>query len=429
MSIGHHVIIEGLSTEEGDNLISYWRQARPAYVNIKGGEQFDLALKFAERTRQLCPDTRVILRQWPDDGLWKLMTPEAYIERRVMPLLSWLRQHQIILMPDNESIEADMRPYAEWMAKVIHMNHALGLQTAYGRTAVGNPREDQYAQMDAMWKASAACNGIYSPNEYFNHPNLSSGGAVARYRLAHARAKQVTGVIPITVIGEFGMAIEYNPHRGFRSLGMSEQAYADLVVNWYKDWYQPYGAHVCVFCAGGRQGSPWRYSFAVGSEFNARLLERVPPRPAPITPESPTRPDPAPIDVNIPEAPIAPHIGPSRREAQVVIFRTSATNAIAIRNAPRHGAAVIGRIYDQALGRVVHPIHLLPEETYPEVAPDGSTHLWLPVEVSGVKGWVFDPELDTEALFSAGAVARAYSLAGTLESTIADLKTALRDIT
>lgn len=278
--IGYHIVIDDISNGDLDKLLLHIMRYKPEYVNVKGGERFDKAMQFVERMSYNAPDTKVILRKWPDDGILARYNYDAYswFEHEIYPLLNWLKRYKPLWLLDNESMSDDLKPYAQasYTAMELMANHDLNL--AVGRFATGNPKEHQYQQLDKMWEGLKKWYDlhIFSPNEYFEKPDKISGsGSIFRYHLAWNRCKEQYNFYPRTVIGEFGLAVGYDPHKGFRKINLDENVYGDLCNFYFSRYYAPYEVPVCMFSVGVWNGFEIGESFRTYLENNPVIVKTI----------------------------------------------------------------------------------------------------------------------------------------------------------
>jgi hypothetical protein len=264
-----HVLADRLDNPQIDRLITHVGRVKMPYITITGGARIDTAMKIVERIREASPATRAIFRQGDDDGLWKKKSVEQWYDERVAPHRAWLRANNVIFMPDNESLEDDLKPYAHWMAQAIMKCAVDDIKLAVGTFSTGNPRENQYAQLDEMWHALAAYGGVWMPHEYFGMTPQLSAGHLNRYMLGWNRCNEL-GVLtpPVTVIGESGLCKstdgQLDPYTGFRKLDISDADYAhNFVIPTYEAWYKARGVSMCIFSYGD-----WdKHGFDVGVEY------------------------------------------------------------------------------------------------------------------------------------------------------------------
>lgn len=271
--LSYHIIVDKMSKNDIDQIVTHLVNLNLDYVNVKGGERFDLAMYFVEQMYSKCPQTKVILRRWPDDGILKRYNYDSqkWFDTIINPLLDWLLKYKPIWLVDNESLEADLRPYAKCSAEIIEMMGKLKLGVGVGRFAAGNPKENQYGQLDQMWLALKKYwhLSIWTPNEYFEKANKTSGnGSVFRYHLAWQHCKNTFNFIPKTVIGEFGLAVNYLSDKGYKTLGLDERSYYDLCQHYFRIFYAPCDVTVCLFSIGNWNGFEVSEAFMAQNETN-----------------------------------------------------------------------------------------------------------------------------------------------------------------
>ncbi|APU89115.1 hypothetical protein Rctr85_097 [Virus Rctr85] len=268
---GYHILVDRLSPWQIERLFQHLRIVQPAWVNVTAAAQFKEGMQLIERLRAEFPAMGIIWRAWGNDythdmfhprqipidnGVFRKMSPIDWYNLRIKPHVEWIKRFNVVVMTDNESLEEDMRLYAQWMAEVMALAKADGIRLAFCRTSTGNPREWNYAEMDQAWRAAAEGNHIYSPNEGTDpHPQFRSG-QIGRFLRAWARFLFYIRPFPITVIGEYAYAVfdtvagHVDAHRGWRLSGLTGFQYARLLIDQFKMWYAPYGVAVCIFCYG-----------------------------------------------------------------------------------------------------------------------------------------------------------------------------------
>lgn len=329
----YHVLIDGSENPDLDRLIRHLKVIQPRWINVTGCSRYKEGLQFIERVYNEVPYCRAIWRgwdsdEWRDGGLWQRKTPLEWYQHRVLPHAALLRRLNIVVMTDNEAIVDDMTPYGDWMAKAIEFAAADNVQVAVGRSSTGTPREtphpgatkNNYQQLEAMYRALSIFGGVLSPNEYFERSPQLSAGHLFRYQ-NYWKAMQALGLKPPpTVIGEYGLAYQYDPGRGYGAAGIGGAQHARIGIENYRQWYQPYGVDVAWF-VWGAWGNRGTYSLHRDEAFigtiedaaKAGLLtpikaESYPPPVVQPPPVIVTPPTPPPTPVPVPAPTPAPSI-------------------------------------------------------------------------------------------------------------------------
>lgn len=291
--ISLYIIIESnLSNEALDRAAAWLAENRPPYTTVMSGGQIDRAMQFAER---VLPYTRVIFRVFPNDGVLKTFHYKAsdYYTARVAPYEKWLRNHSIFWHVDNESAEDFLIEYAECTARVISIAVDNHVMTAVGAFATGNPREDQYNQLDPMWKALDEHHDmtIWACHEYHAQTPQLSGGHIYRYHLGWERCKQLKIAEPVTVIGEYGYLHSkdgrLDPEWGFRRDGLTGDLAAAMDTGYHRQWYAPNGVTACVYAFGGTTGKWASLNVDDDGYLKAITVYNKTLSPAPPTPNPP----------------------------------------------------------------------------------------------------------------------------------------------
>lgn len=254
--ISLHIVVDNAPPEVLDRALLYLKRTKQRYVNIGGGSQLDLARQYVDRVRAEVPGIRIIWRDLePEDtGIHTKMTPAELFALKVAPALGWFKKHELIFMPDNESSGDDeqIKRYVTWNLEVMKLLHQSGLSGAYGRFATGNIVESQYPLLKPLFDAFKP-GDIFSPNEYSNAPGKSSGGHLERYKLAWKAA----GWDLPTVIGEAGIAVDYDPGKGYQSIDLSSPAYAQQAID-EEIWYKNGAITRCFYIVGGYSHETFR---------------------------------------------------------------------------------------------------------------------------------------------------------------------------
>lgn len=268
--ISYHIIADQVYTDADHNkVLKHLQVIQPRWVNVMGSNmRWGRVLDLAHRLKRELADMRIILRYWPDDGNW--VKPEYKDPRAWYTAFKQYMDMGFVMLTDNESVQDDMRPYAEWQAAIIRLAIADNNAVAVGRFSTGTPDDgsqgnDHYPQLDAMWYALAQSKAaqapgkesIWSPNEYYNQPSASSGGHLFRYMNGWKRCDQEGVARPTTVIGEFGMCIDYKPAQGYKLLGITGKPAARMGIDHFNLWYRPHGVDVMWYSMGawGIRGS------------------------------------------------------------------------------------------------------------------------------------------------------------------------------
>lgn len=267
--IGYHLYAdayENLDHPELARLLEHTRRNRPAWINVTADARPDVGMKFVQAARREYAGVNVIFRHLPGgDAPWTSLAVADWYRQYVEPLQGWLKEHTVYYLTDNESQNDDMRDYARWMASAVRLSASNDVRLAVGRFATGNPREMFYQNLDDMWTALAQHGGVWTPNEYFDTTPEASAGHLFRYIQGWKRCDILGIARPVTVIGEFGLAVGMNPHKGYTSIGMNGATYARMVVDKHDAWYRQNRVAVCVFSVG-----KWR-GFEVDGDYFTEL--------------------------------------------------------------------------------------------------------------------------------------------------------------
>jgi hypothetical protein len=158
-----------------------------------------------------------------------------------------------------------------------------GWKLAVGRFSTGNPRENQYGQLKALFRSLSKWGNlhVFSPNEYQSQRYLPSATPGHTRRLDHALAEiKALGLRqPQISVGEWGLAYQepsgwLNPGVSWRDVAAypGRQYAVDLIDN-YRRYYQPLGISTSIYCWGDSLGQEWK-SFRVDrdQDFQTVLL-------------------------------------------------------------------------------------------------------------------------------------------------------------
>lgn len=298
---GYHVYLDAPDLAGSDSMlinsfIAHIKKTMPLWINISGGSRWEQAMQLCERVRSECGyNIGIILRDighdgQPDDGIWRRMTPKEWYALRVVPIKSWLKKFDVVLMTDNESLEDDMTAYSQWHADLMPMAYADMVRLAFGRTSDGNPPETQFLRkagsnntppMLPMFREAAKYPVgwfIYSPNNYFGQTPEMNNSRIDTYQRAWRMCQRENVRIPVTVLGEFGVlqttkvneGLYPDPERGFIALGWSEARYVNYSVEQATPWVFGFGVAACFFCVGLWKGG----TLSIGQGFFSEV-ERV----------------------------------------------------------------------------------------------------------------------------------------------------------
>lgn len=268
--ISYHIIADQVYTDGDHNkVLKHLHVIQPRWVNVMGSNmRWGRVLDLAHRIKRELPTIRIILRYWPDDGNW--VKPEYRDPRAWYAAFKQYMDMGFVMLTDNESVTQDMRPYADWQAAIIKLAIPDNNAVAAGRFSTGTPDDgsqgqQHYPQLDPMWYALAESKAnqepgkesIWSPNEYFNKPDASSGGHLQRYLNGWKRCDLEGVPRPTTVIGEYGECIDYKPAQGYKLLGVTGRPAARIGIDHFNLWYRPHGVDVLWFSMGawGQRGS------------------------------------------------------------------------------------------------------------------------------------------------------------------------------
>lgn len=272
--ISYHILVDDLSEYDLNMIILHLIKIKPDYITVKGGERFERAMWFVEQMYNRLPSCKIILRKWPDDGILKKFNynVQLWFNTIINPYHQWLKKYNnVIWLLDNESAEYNLTQYAQATSEAMELCGKMGIALAVGRFAAGNPKEHQYAELDPMWKSLKKWWNlhIWSPNEYFEKPDNTGGsGSIFRYYNGWKRCKDRFNFIPKTVIGEFGLAVNYLSDKGFKSIGLEEREYFTICHRYFRTYYAPYNVPICLFSVGKWNGFEISDTFFVQNENN-----------------------------------------------------------------------------------------------------------------------------------------------------------------
>lgn len=285
MTISLHILADNAAPERLERAVQYLKRVRPKYVNIAGGSQLDIAMQLTERVRAEVPGIKVVFRHMrPEDtGIHTKMSAATLYNMKIAPHLAWFKKHEVIFMPDNESSGDDnqMRKYAQWQVEIAVLLHKDNLRGAFCRFSTGNIKETQYALLKPIFSAMMPGDMI-SPNEYSNAPGRSSGGHLERYeQMWMAAGKPLE-----TTIGEAGIAVNYDPGNGYRSIGLLGSKYAQQMID-EEIWYEGGKIDRFLYCVGGYGWESFQIGDDVLDYLEKYYASKAPPVEIPMPPTPP----------------------------------------------------------------------------------------------------------------------------------------------
>ncbi|MEO8608924.1 MAG: hypothetical protein ABI690_13615 [Chloroflexota bacterium] len=328
--IGLHVVVDNASPEALDRALLYLKRTKQRTVDIAAGAQIDRGMQFVERVRAEAPGITVFWRNLdPEDtGIHAKHSAEWVYQRKVAPFRAWMQRHRIVFMPDNETSGDDerIRTYANWEADFGRMLHTDGLYGAFCRFATGNIVESQYRLLKPVFDMMTPGDYV-SPNEYSAQPGYppGSGGHLERYKLMWKAAGRR---LP-TVIGEAGVAMNYNPGKGYIDAGMTDEAFAQQMIDeqvWYTD-ADGYEVDRHLFRVGAFSYGGYMLRSGVFTYLENYYAHKEPPiviaTPDTPTQTPPTAPPPSTDPVEVPRAedPIWMHNLTKAKRARIAMGR------------------------------------------------------------------------------------------------------------
>jgi len=387
MTLSLHIIVDNAPDEVLERALLYLKRVKQLkYVNIGAGAQLRRGMDFAERVHNERPTLRIIWRNLePEDtGILATMSAESLYRSKVTPYLDWFRRNNIIFMPDNETSGDDnrIRTYANQEADVARMLHTDGLNGAFLRFATGNIGDgshgsNQYPLLKPVFDVMLP-GDVVSPNEYSNRPGASSGGHLERYKLMWKAANRE---LP-TVIGEASVSVDYDPGKGYITIGMTDEAFCSQMLG-EEVWYKNGAIDRCMYIVGGYS----HQDFRLREGILKRLEDYYAGQPVVITPPAPTYP-------KLPD--------PTDPRWTKVIAQTKNGN-VNVRDVP-----------DKA-GTIVAVVHT-DDELY--IIMSESQGIWMPVKLLGsglLRGWV-----STDVIFFKDVPATPTEPSPTIELSRAD---------
>lgn len=239
MTISLHIVADNCPPDRLDRAVLYLQRVKPRTVDVAAGAELTKGMQLVERVRRDVPGITVFWRNLdPEDtGIHTKYSAQWVFAHKVMPYLEWFKKNEIVFMPDNESSGDDNRikEYVKWQVEMAILLHSVNLRGAFCRFSTGTIVESQYQLLKPIF--SAMIPGDYvSPNEYSPSPGYAKGGG-GHLRRYHEMWIAAGRELP-TVIGEAGVAMNYDPGKGYIDAGMSDESYAQQILNediWYEN--------------------------------------------------------------------------------------------------------------------------------------------------------------------------------------------------
>lgn len=295
--ISIHFVVDNCPPDQLERGLTYLKRTKQRSVDIAAGAQLDRGMWFVEQVRSEVPGITIIWRNLdPEDtGIHTKMTAPELYKRKVQPHLAWFQKHQVVFMPDNESSGNDdqIRRYVQWEVDLAKLLHKDNLRGAFCRFSTGNIVESQYTLLRPIFNTMLPGDYI-SPNEYSAQPGYpkGSGGNLQRYEnMWVAAGKRLP-----TIIGEAGVAMNYDPGKGYIDAGMSDEAYAQQMLD-EEVWYENGAIDRHIYLVGGFSHGGYRLREGVLKYWEDYYAKHQPP--IVVTP-------PTPIPVPIPTPPVDP---------------------------------------------------------------------------------------------------------------------------
>lgn len=298
--ISLHIVVDNAGPEILDRALLYLKRTNQRTVDIAAGAQIDRGMQFVERVHAEMPDIKIFWRNLdPEDtGILAKMAAEDVYQKKVAKFRAWFQKHKLIFMPDNETSGDDnrIRLYVDSEIKIAKLLHADGLNGAFARFSTGTIVESQYILLKPLFDMMQPGDYV-SPNEYSAQPGYpkGSGGHLERYKLMWKAAGRR---LP-TVIGEAGVAMNYNPGKGYIDAGMSDEAFAQQMID-EEVWYEDGAIDRHLFKVGAFSHGGYQVRAGVMEYLEGYYAKHQPP----IVVTPPTQPDPIPDEEE--ETPVPP---------------------------------------------------------------------------------------------------------------------------
>lgn len=281
MTISLHVVVDNCPPEQLDRALLYLQRVKPRTVDIAAGAELTKGMQFVERVRRDVPGITVFWRnlEIEDTGIHSKFSAAHVYSTKVRPHLEWFKKHQIVFMPDNESSGDDdaIKRYVQWQVEMAILLHTDNLRGAFCRFSSGTIDDggkgsNQYPLLKPIF--SAMLPGDYvSPNEYSPSPEYEEGGGghLERYKLMwKADGRELP-----TAIGEAGVAMNYDPGKGYIDAGMTDEAYGQQMLD-EEVWYQGGAIDRHVYLVGGFTHEGYRLREGVLKHWEGHYAKQPP---------------------------------------------------------------------------------------------------------------------------------------------------------
>lgn len=245
---------------------------KPKYLQCFAAARWNESRGLIERMRRASPDSTIIWRGYAHDsladeafyarqheqGISPVQAAYNWYQYRVKPFRDFIHEHKIVIMLLNEAAPVFNAPFE---TECIRLLGEDGVRVAAMAWATGTPDVPEY-QHPAILECVRMMhryNTILNRHEYCNPDPALHNDLVNRYRREWGLFEQMGFLTPETVIGEFGAVkawlsngvIQLDADAGWRSLGISEEQYADLLLGLDAAWYRPNGVCWNLYQWGG----------------------------------------------------------------------------------------------------------------------------------------------------------------------------------
>lgn len=290
MTISIHFVVDNCPPEQLDRGLLYLQRVKPPTVDIAAGAELIKGMQFAERVRRDVPGIKIFWRnlEIEDTGILLKKGAAFVYQQKVAPHLAWFKRNEIVFMPDNETSGDDdtIRRYVDEQVEIARLLHADGLRGAFCRFSSGTIDDggkgsNQYPLLKPIF--AALLPGDYvSPNEYSPSPGYAKGGG-GHLRRYHEMWIAAGRELP-TVIGEAGVAMNYDPGKGYIDAGMSDEGYGQQMLD-EEIWYENGKIDRHIYLIGGFTHAGYRLRAGVLKYWEDHYAKQppiviLPPAPA-----------------------------------------------------------------------------------------------------------------------------------------------------